>query len=156
MVGSVSEVPTWGQARTSIDRVVAASTEPFEVATIANCHDLLDFLLPHCAPPFVGQGYWPTFQISWDGWKLSLEVFADRIEVYPPSEDRKTVNVWYEPHTPGGGFSEAFVAEILAHAPSRSAGFLKRIRQEMAGTVTIPPGVDVTEPTGEIWDAERD
>jgi antitoxin (DNA-binding transcriptional repressor) of toxin-antitoxin stability system len=25
----------------------------------------------------------------------------------------------------------------------------------MRGTVTIPPGVDLTEPTGEIWDAEQ-
>jgi antitoxin (DNA-binding transcriptional repressor) of toxin-antitoxin stability system len=25
----------------------------------------------------------------------------------------------------------------------------------MRGTVTIAPGVDLTEPTGEIWDAER-
>jgi antitoxin (DNA-binding transcriptional repressor) of toxin-antitoxin stability system len=25
----------------------------------------------------------------------------------------------------------------------------------MRGTVTIPPGVDLTESTGEVWDAER-
>ena len=25
----------------------------------------------------------------------------------------------------------------------------------MRGTVTIAPGVDLTEPTGEVWDAER-
>ena len=25
----------------------------------------------------------------------------------------------------------------------------------MRGTVTVAPGVDLTEPTGEIWDAER-
>jgi hypothetical protein len=24
----------------------------------------------------------------------------------------------------------------------------------MCGTVTISPGVDLTEPTGEVWDAE--
>lgn len=39
---------------------------------------------------------------------------------------------------------------------SRSIGFLDRIRSELAGTVTIPPGVDICEPTGEVWDAERD
>jgi hypothetical protein len=25
----------------------------------------------------------------------------------------------------------------------------------MRGTVTIPPGLDLTESTGEVWDAER-
>ncbi len=34
-------------------------------------------------------------------------------------------------------------------------GFLERIRATMAGTVHIPEGVDVCEPTGEVWDAER-
>ena len=33
-------------------------------------------------------------------------------------------------------------------------GFLARLREALGGTVTIPPGVDVTKPTGEIWDAE--
>ncbi len=31
---------------------------------------------------------------------------------------------------------------------------LERIRERLGGTVTIPPGVDITEPTGEVWDAE--
>ena len=34
-------------------------------------------------------------------------------------------------------------------------GVLDRIRRTMAGTVTIAPGVDVTAPAGEIWNAER-
>ena len=33
---------------------------------------------------------------------------------------------------------------------------LDRIRERLGGTVTIMPGVDLTEPTGEVWDAERD
>lgn len=33
---------------------------------------------------------------------------------------------------------------------------LERIRARLGGTVTIPPGVDLTEPTGEVWDAERE
>lgn len=40
-------------------------------------------------------------------------------------------------------------------SPGRSQGFLERIRLKMAGTVTIPEGVDICEPTGEVWDAER-
>lgn len=39
--------------------------------------------------------------------------------------------------------------------PPSGAGLLERIRSSVGGTVTIPPGVDVTEPTGEVWDAEQ-
>lgn len=34
------------------------------------------------------------------------------------------------------------------------AGVLDRIRARLGGTVKIPYGVDLTEPTGEVWDAE--
>ncbi len=36
-----------------------------------------------------------------------------------------------------------------------SIGWLDRIRRELGGTVTIPPGVDICEPAGEVWDAEH-
>lgn len=39
--------------------------------------------------------------------------------------------------------------------PGRSIGFLDRMRAQLGGTVTIPDGVDITAPTGEVWDAER-
>ncbi len=38
---------------------------------------------------------------------------------------------------------------------NRSIGFLDRIRAQMAGSVTIPAGVDILEPIGEVWDADR-
>lgn len=38
----------------------------------------------------------------------------------------------------------------------RGEDILERIRRRLGGTVTIMPGVDLTEPTGEVWDAERD
>lgn len=38
---------------------------------------------------------------------------------------------------------------------ARSIGFLDRIRAQLGGTVTIPEGVDITAPTGEVWDADR-
>jgi len=41
-----------------------------------------------------------------------------------------------------------------ADQPARP-NILERIHARLAGTVTIPPGVDVTEPTGEVWDAEH-
>lgn len=45
-----------------------------------------------------------------------------------------------------------------ARPPENDRGrfILDRIRERLGGTVTIMPGVDLTEPTGEIWDAERD
>lgn len=39
--------------------------------------------------------------------------------------------------------------------PARSIGFLDRIRAELGGSITIAEGVDITAPTGEVWDAER-
>lgn len=46
----------------------------------------------------------------------------------------------------GGGFT------LQAERPN----ILERIRARLGGTVTIPPGVDLTEPTGEVWGAERE
>ena len=39
-----------------------------------------------------------------------------------------------------------------AHAP----GWLDRLRSRMAGTVQVAPGWDLTNPTGEVWDAEQE
>lgn len=38
--------------------------------------------------------------------------------------------------------------------PKGDPGFLDRIRARLGGTVTVAEGVDLTDPTGEIWDAE--
>jgi len=47
-------------------------------------------------------------------------------------------------------------AASAATKPSWSeGGLLERIRARLGGTVTVAPGVDLTAPTGEIWDAER-
>lgn len=35
------------------------------------------------------------------------------------------------------------------------SGLIARLQAELGGTVTFAPGFDPTEPTGEIWDAER-
>lgn len=43
-----------------------------------------------------------------------------------------------------------------SQAPAgRAPGLLDRLRASLGGTVTVAPGVDLTAPTGEIWDAER-
>jgi hypothetical protein len=41
-----------------------------------------------------------------------------------------------------------------AAPPSSRAGWLARLRGELKGTVQIAPGWDLTNPTGEAWDAE--
>jgi hypothetical protein len=41
-------------------------------------------------------------------------------------------------------------------APTPRTGWLERLRAKMAGTVRVAPGWDLTNPTGEIWDAERE
>jgi hypothetical protein len=43
-----------------------------------------------------------------------------------------------------------------ASAPNDGTGWLERLRSKMAGTVQVEPGWDLTNPTGEIWDAERE
>lgn len=43
----------------------------------------------------------------------------------------------------------------FAEAPGARTGLLRRLRARLGGTVTVAPGVDLTAPTGEAWDAER-
>jgi hypothetical protein len=38
--------------------------------------------------------------------------------------------------------------------PKGSAGVVERLQRALAGTVRVSPDVDLTEPTGEVWDAE--
>jgi hypothetical protein len=46
--------------------------------------------------------------------------------------------------------------ERQAQSSASRAGWLARLQDEMAGTVQVEPGWDLTNPTGEIWDAERE
>ncbi len=61
----------------------------------------------------------------------------------------------FVPRATGGGPPSPGLAEG-AGPPFKpaGAGFLERIRARLGGTVWIAPGVDLTEPTGEIWNAE--
>ena len=45
----------------------------------------------------------------------------------------------------------------VAEQPARrlSPSILDAVRARLSGTVTVPEGVDITAPTGEVWDAER-
>jgi hypothetical protein len=53
------------------------------------------------------------------------------------------------------GLAEA--ATTYGPAPTmRSGDWLARLRAELGGTVKVAPGWDLTNPTGEVWDAERE
>jgi hypothetical protein len=45
-------------------------------------------------------------------------------------------------------------ATVPVARSSGDPGFLERIRARLGGTVTFVEGVDLTEPSGEVWDAE--
>lgn len=45
--------------------------------------------------------------------------------------------------------------EETGRAFTSGTGLIARLQAELGGTVTFAPGFDPTEPTGEIWDAER-
>jgi hypothetical protein len=49
------------------------------------------------------------------------------------------------------GVSEAPSAPVFTGKP----GVLERLRAALGGTVHIAEGVDLTQPTGEMWDADR-
>lgn len=53
------------------------------------------------------------------------------------------------------GLGEHDDLQKTAVGQSRGTLMLERLRRELGGSVTISPGVDLTAPTGEIWDAER-
>jgi hypothetical protein len=39
--------------------------------------------------------------------------------------------------------------------PATSRNIVDRLQAALGGTVRVTPGVDLCEPTGEVWDAER-
>lgn len=58
----------------------------------------------------------------------------------------------------GGGrlvFRKVRGAQAERPVPPPGAGVLERLRARLGGTVTIMPGVDLTAPLDEVWDAEQ-
>lgn len=51
------------------------------------------------------------------------------------------------------GLPVSGMAEAAPAYPGARVGWLARLRAEMAGTVRVAPGWDLTHPTGEVWDA---
>jgi hypothetical protein len=53
------------------------------------------------------------------------------------------------------GNAASGVAEAGPAFRAPETGWLERLRSKMAGTVRVQPGWDLTNPTGEVWDAEH-
>ena len=52
---------------------------------------------------------------------------------------------------------EGWAVQMDAEAPHPPAlSLVDRLQARLGGTVWIAPGVDLTAPTGEVWNAERD
>ena len=89
----------------------------------------------------------PTGHVNAQAWlragyaSTRVDLAAERLAFVPRAADAET---------PWPGVAEG--AEPSLKPPG--AGFLERIRARLGGTVWIAPGVDLTEPTGEIWNAE--
>jgi hypothetical protein len=45
--------------------------------------------------------------------------------------------------------------EASSNSPPR-VGWIANLQAKLAGTVQVAPGWDLTNPTGEVWDAERE
>ncbi|UWZ83879.1 hypothetical protein [Occallatibacter riparius] len=72
---------SWEAAQAKMRRVVAASSDPFDLATVRNA----EYLFTACrdriqAPVEVEKGYWSTICVWWEG--IEVEVFDDRYELY--------------------------------------------------------------------------
>lgn len=105
---------SWAEVRQTVDDVIAERPEGYDADVRAIMADVLALMEAlDSALPYIGPGYWPTFLLNFDeaGFEnLQLEVFGDRIEVYRFGEG--LFEVWDEKHTPGEGFSEAFIREL--------------------------------------------
>ena len=99
----------WQGIEQRIVEILHESPERFDPNTIANLHDLVSLARERCPPPkALAKGYWSTFIVAWD--KVELEVFEDRIEVYPHSDG--AMDIRYEAHSPRSTFSAEFIAEL--------------------------------------------
>lgn len=104
----------WKQVKQAVARVVATRPDEYGPSVVRTLDDLLAYVERTDRPaPSVLPGYWPTFLVEWESQEaknLQIEVFDDRYEVSRFFDGR--TDIWYEPHAPGGSFSDAFIAEL--------------------------------------------
>ena len=102
----IPPAPQWSHVLEEARRLAAARGERFDTEVFSALGDLIRYASPMSPEPVVSLGYWNTIQLDWPG--LSLEVFEDRVEVYPQSPPGSPFAVWYEQHSPGSEFSDDF------------------------------------------------
>ena len=72
---------SWDAVEEAVSQIVAASSEPFAVATVKNVKNLIELCREFCAiPEGVAKGYWSTINIWWDN--RAVEIFDDHYEFY--------------------------------------------------------------------------
>jgi hypothetical protein len=109
------EMAPWEGVYHDVAEVLAARPAEYDVATRRNLEALLDFLRTSGRPaPKVEPGYWPTFNLSWDGLddsgNLAIEVFDDRYEIYHFHEGRTDIR--HEAYLGEGALPDNLVHEL--------------------------------------------
>ena len=102
----------WAAVPEVVQQIAADGPEPFDAALIANTGDLVEWLTRFAPDPVVLRGYWPTIIFDWDA--CSIEVFADRLELFRPGGDGQPLDFVYEFHEPGFAFSKDFADDLGA------------------------------------------
>ncbi len=91
-------VPDWNAVQEAVSQTISQSSDPFDRATIANVHDLIDACRNVCTvPEDTGKGYWSTICFYWGD--VEVEVCVDHYEFYDLGQGR--MNIQHFSHTPG-------------------------------------------------------
>lgn len=108
----------WAAVPAEVQAAVSAHDGAYDANTMANLGDLLQFLQQEgSAAPFIDAGYWPTFVVGWgEGCSVSIEVFADRYELYRSLEERTEIE--HLVHQPGEPLPEVLMPALRAGFPS--------------------------------------
>lgn len=104
----------WTEVARAIAMIVDERPKEYVPAILRNLDELLVVIRSTNRPaPAISPGYWPTFCLTWEteeAHNLQIEVFEDRYEVYRFFDGK--IDIWSEPHAPGGPLSAAFTTEL--------------------------------------------
>ena len=130
-----------------LKRYLEATGEPAVPLTFEQIEQILGSALPASARKYAA--WWsnnPTNHVNAKAWleagyaSRQLDLTSERLVF-----TRRPVEA-----TPPPGVQESSAGPLKPPGP----GFVERLQARLGGTVWIDPGVDLAEPTGEIWNAE--
>ncbi len=132
-----------------LKRYLEAAGEPVVELSFAQIEEIIGSTLPASARKHVA--WWsnnPTNHVNAQAW-LSAGYLSKGVDIAGEqlAFSRKRTEAQVAP-----GLQESGVDPLRPAAP----GLVERLRAKLGGTVWIAPGVDLTAPTGEVWNAERD